>query len=77
MHTMKIMIHVSMCSVFACVYLQVGACIVNGDGQVVGVGYNGFAKGIDDDDKTIPWRNDKIKSPAMRKMPYGMERSSC
>jgi deoxycytidylate deaminase len=49
----------------------VGSCIVNGDGQVVGVGYNGFVKGIDDDDKTIPWAAGKDKHPARRKLPYG------
>ena len=49
---------------------QVGACIVNRDGQVVGVGYNGFVKGIHDDDKTIPWeKNDE--HPARQKLPYG------
>ena len=47
-----------------------GACIVNGDGQVVGVGYNGFVKGISDDNKMIPWaKNDK--HPARQKLPYG------
>jgi len=32
---------------------QVGACIVNGDKKIVGVGYNGFPKGCDDD--ILPW----------------------
>ena len=44
--------------------MQVGACIVNRDRQVVGVGYNGFAKGVDDDDKTIPWKK-------LAKLPFG------
>lgn len=32
---------------------QVGACIVNKDKKIVGIGYNGFPHGIDDD--TFPW----------------------
>jgi dCMP deaminase len=32
---------------------QVGACIVNQDRKIVGVGYNGFPKGCDDD--VLPW----------------------
>ena len=36
----------------------------------MGVGYNGFVKGIRDDDKTIPWEN-KDKHPARQKLPYG------
>ena len=48
-----------------------GSCIVNGDGQVVGVGYNGFVKGISDDDKTIPWAKGKDEHPAKQRLPYG------
>jgi dCMP deaminase len=32
---------------------QVGACIVNKDKKIVGVGYNGFPIGCDDD--SLPW----------------------
>ncbi|MBO4388127.1 MAG: dCMP deaminase family protein [Spirochaetales bacterium] len=32
---------------------QVGACIVNPENKVVGVGYNGFPRGCSDDD--LPW----------------------
>ena len=32
---------------------QVGACIVNQDKKIVGVGYNGFPRGVDDDE--FPW----------------------
>lgn len=32
---------------------QVGACIVNPEKRVVGIGYNGFPTGIDDND--FPW----------------------
>lgn len=32
---------------------QVGACIVNDKKRIVGIGYNGFPYGVDDDD--FPW----------------------
>ena len=32
---------------------QVGACIVNKDKKIVGIGYNGFPHGVDDD--LFPW----------------------
>ena len=32
---------------------QVGACIVNKDKKIVGIGYNGFPHGVDDD--VFPW----------------------
>lgn len=32
---------------------QVGACIVNEERRIVGIGYNGFPKGCSDDD--LPW----------------------
>ena len=32
---------------------QVGACIVNSDKRIVGIGYNGFPKGCSDDE--LPW----------------------
>ncbi len=35
---------------------QVGACIVNQKNRIVGIGYNGFPIGIDDD--TYPWQSD-------------------
>jgi len=35
---------------------QVGACIVNPDKRVVGIGYNGFPRGCDDD--VFPWERD-------------------
>ncbi|MDC7245020.1 MAG: dCMP deaminase family protein [Sphaerochaetaceae bacterium] len=35
---------------------QVGACIVNSDKKIVGVGYNGFPMGIDDD--KFPWERE-------------------
>ncbi|XP_051169006.1 uncharacterized protein LOC127286569 [Leptopilina boulardi] len=36
---------------------QVGACIVNEDNRIVGVGYNGFPRGCCDDD--FPWTKDE------------------
>ena len=32
---------------------QVGACIVNNENKIIGIGYNGFPIGINDDD--LPW----------------------
>jgi dCMP deaminase len=32
---------------------QVGACIVNGENKIVGIGYNGMPKGCSDD--VLPW----------------------
>ena len=32
---------------------KVGACIVNSDHKIVGIGYNGFPTGISDSD--LPW----------------------
>ena len=32
---------------------QVGACIVNDENKIVGIGYNGFPKGCSDDE--LPW----------------------
>lgn len=34
---------------------QVGACIVSPDNKIVGIGYNGFPKGISDD--IFPWKD--------------------
>lgn len=42
---------------------QVGACIVNDKKRIVGIGYNGFPRGVDDDqfpwDKKAEWINSK------------------
>lgn len=35
---------------------QVGACIINGDKRIVGIGYNGLPQGCDD--HVFPWSND-------------------
>ena len=52
------------------VFIQVGACIVNSDGKIVGFGYNGFPYNIDD--HTISWGNLKTSEKPMNvKYPYG------
>jgi len=45
---------------------QVGACIVNPENRIVGVGYNGFPKGCSDDH--LPW--DREGDFAETKYPY-------
>lgn len=48
---------------------QVGACIVNKEKKIVGIGYNGFPNGCDDDD--LPWaRESSTGSPLDTKYPY-------
>lgn len=36
---------------------KVGACIVNNEKRIVGIGYNGFPKGCEDD--VFPWETDE------------------
>lgn len=45
---------------------QVGACIVNNDNRIIGIGYNGFPRGCDDD--KFPWG--KTGSFENTKYPY-------
>lgn len=45
---------------------QVGACIVNADKRIVGIGYNGFPRGISDDN--FPW--ERSGSYENTKYPY-------
>ena len=45
---------------------QVGACIVNTANQIVGVGYNGFPRGISDE--ALPWEREG--EPLDTKYPY-------
>jgi dCMP deaminase len=49
---------------------QVGACIVNRDRRIVGIGYNGFPKGCSDDE--LPWARtfDEGGSELDTKYPY-------
>ena len=46
---------------------QVGACIVNADKRIVAIGYNGFPRGISDDN--FPWSR-KADDPLDTKYPY-------
>ena len=46
---------------------QVGACIVNEDKRIIGIGYNGFPKGCSDD--LLPWAR-KADNPNDTKYPY-------
>ena len=53
---------------------QVGACIVNEDKRIVGIGYNGFPRGCSDDE--LPWareapvpRRSRATSPMSSRKP--------
>jgi dCMP deaminase len=46
---------------------QVGACIVNEDKRIVGIGYNGFPRGCNDD--VFPWGKGNV-DPLENKYPY-------
>jgi dCMP deaminase len=46
---------------------QVGACIVNADKRIVGIGYNGFPRGCSDDE--LPWAR-KADDELDTKYPY-------
>jgi len=46
---------------------QVGACIVNADNKIVGIGYNGFPIGCGDDE--LPWAREAA-NPLDTKYPY-------
>jgi dCMP deaminase len=48
---------------------QVGACIVNEDKKIVGIGYNGMPNGCSDD--LLPWAR-KADDDLDTKYPYGM-----
>lgn len=37
---------------------QVGACIVNEEHKIIGVGYNGFPRGIEDDNDDFSWERE-------------------
>ena len=46
---------------------QVGACIVNADKRIVGIGYNGFPRGCSDDE--LPWAIES-EDPLDTKYPF-------
>lgn len=45
---------------------QVGACIVNGNNHIIGIGYNGFPRGCSDE--ALPWAREG--NPLDTKYPY-------
>ena len=47
---------------------QVGACIVNEENKIVGIGYNGMPNGCSDD--VLPWRRE-AEDELDTKYPYG------
>jgi len=47
---------------------QVGACIINDENRIVGIGYNGMPEGCHDDD--FPWTKDKSLEYDARKHAY-------
>ena len=51
-----------------CVTLQVGACIVNKEKKIVGIGYNGMPNGCSDDE--LPWKR-TCDNWLETKYPYG------
>lgn len=52
----------------SCVSLQVGACIVNQENKIVGIGYNGMPNGCNDD--LLPWSR-SAEDRLDTKYPYG------
>lgn len=52
---------------------QVGACIVNQENKIVGIGYNGMPNGCDDD--LLPWCR-SAKDQLDTKYPYGENASA-
>lgn len=47
---------------------QVGACIVNEENKIVGIGYNGMPNGCNDDE--FPWGKDSVEKHKSKYM-YG------
>lgn len=50
--------------------IQVGACIVNDEKKIVGIGYNGMPNGCSDDE--LPWSKTSENSIENKYM-YGMK----
>ena len=57
--------------------IQVGACIVNEDKKIVGIGYNGFPLRVSDDNPDMTWGKSSggasidDPNPSQVKYPYG------
>jgi dCMP deaminase len=47
---------------------QVGACIVGANKVIIGIGYNGFPRGCDD--QKLPWAKKSQDGPLGTKYPY-------
>lgn len=54
---------------------QVGACIVNEDKQIVGIGYNGMPKGCNDDE--FSWCKNSNDDSLKNKSLYGIMITLC
>lgn len=57
---------------------QVGACIVNDENRIVGIGYNGMPQGCSDDE--FPWNKEPksdIEGELQTKYMYGMLFAFC
>lgn len=63
---MKLLLKSVLC-VYVCLF-KVGACIVNQDNKIVGIGYNGMPNGCDDD--LLPWSR-CAENKLDTKYPYG------
>ena len=50
--------------------LQVGACIVNSENKIVGIGYNGMPNKCSDDE--LPWQRE-ADNKLDTKYPYGVQ----
>jgi len=61
-------LHITVWLNTVCIPLQVGACIVNADRKIVGIGYNGMPIGCSDDE--LPWAKE-ADSCLDTKYPYG------
>jgi len=49
---------------------QVGACIVNANKRIVGIGYNGFPKTLANNDDALPWNRQSSLGENHTKYPY-------
>ena len=49
--------------------IQVGACIVDKDNKIVGIGYNGFPLRVSDDDPDMNWSAETHGRPKDSKLP--------
>jgi dCMP deaminase len=65
------LLYLSTCLCFSSTvkHLQVGACIVDGNNVILGIGYNGFPRGCRDDQ--LPWAKKSESNDILQtKYPY-------